>query len=284
MINQLSVFHLEHTEGAPIPKLSHNFKLWKTCLRSLYIGMDDHSHAHFKGVEAYEFLLQIICGLHSPMIGETEIMAQFKAFMAEFPDAITPKISNSLIKDAKKLRTNYLKDYGSQSYGSYTLKSSKSKKHIILYGAGGLVREILPIISGFNGEIVVKCRNPLKSTDLARRFPHIRIENIKEPISYNNSLVVIAAPIESETLNLQINQCFKGSHVLDMRSVKDGPSLVLNPDLTYKTLENIFAEIQSTQKVLELTSHQMKKEIKSLSLKWSKTAQVRPFGWEDLCC
>jgi len=39
------------------------------------------------GAEAYVFLLETICGLNSPMIGETQVLGQFRTFLASLPPA-----------------------------------------------------------------------------------------------------------------------------------------------------------------------------------------------------
>lgn len=278
MINQLQIVHSSNGDQKDIPP---GFTEWKTCLRSIFFGDENLKTTH-SGVDAYEFILQVICGLHSPMIGETEILAQFKKFLETNPDVITHKISHKLIQDAKTLRTKYLKSYGSQSYGSYTLKESKGFDSIVLLGAGSLVQEIVPIIKDFSGKIIIRTRSPEKALPIQKKYPQVNIENEKR--EYSNSLIVIAAPIPSNVLENLIDNQFKDSSVLDMRSIQDGPALALKYHPKYKTLTEIFSEIEATQKVLQLTAKKMKDEIKELSHRWHKQAQVRPFGWEDLCC
>lgn len=280
MINQLQIIHSKHGQDLEVPK---DFTEWKTCLRSIYFGNQSTSVTH-SGVEAYELLLQIICGLHSPMIGETEILSQFKTFIDLNPNLITHKISHKLIQDAKSLRTTYLKGYGSQSYGSYTLKKSKDKDQIVILGAGSLAQEILPIIRDFEGEIIVKTRSPLKSVELSRKFPQVRIESLELNQEFNNALMVVAAPLPTDTLEAIVKQQLNSSLILDMRSTTDGPRLTNTGCSSYQTLTEIFSEIEKTQKVLALAAAKMKSEIKERSLRWHKQTQVRPFGWEDLCC
>jgi len=278
VIDQLQIIHSTPANQKEIPL---GFDQWKTCLRSIYFGEENSQITH-SGVDAYEFILQVICGLHSPMIGETEILAQFKKFLENNPDAITHKISHKLIQDAKTLRTKYLKGYGSQSYGSYTLKESKGFDSIVILGAGSLAQEIVPIIKDFSGEIVIRTRSPEKALPIQEKYPQIIIE--KEKQNYNNALAVIAAPIPSNVLEDLLDNNFTKSSVLDMRSVQDGAPLRLKQETYYKTLTEIFSEIEATQKILLLTAKKMKDEIKVLSNRWHNQVQVRPFGWEDLCC
>lgn len=279
MINDLRITHTNQATQAIMPEVSIH---WKTCLRSIYF----HSSptATHTGTDAYEFLLQVICGLHSPMLGETEILSQFKKFLELNPNAIMPKLSNRLIQDAKKLRTQYLKGYGPQSYGSYTLKSSKDhKKKIIILGAGSLAQEIVPIVKDFPGKVIVKSRNLIKAQATFKRYEQVELQALNQNIPEKDALLVIAAPIESKLLEDMINLQYTNCSILDMRSSHDGPALKLEQAAPYKTLQEIFSDIKETSKMLEATSLKMKREIKELALRWNNQMQIRPFGWEDLC-
>ena len=67
---------------------------WQTCIRQ--IALIDESQLEnvrptlLRGDEiyhedvGYRFLLEVICGLHSPLIGETEVYGQFKNSAAAF--------------------------------------------------------------------------------------------------------------------------------------------------------------------------------------------------------
>ncbi|MBK24903.1 MAG: hypothetical protein CME70_12965 [Halobacteriovorax sp.] len=279
MINQLQILH---TKPEQTIQLEPGYIEWKTCLRSIFFGKNLSSPTH-SGVHAYRFLLEIVCGLHSPLIGETEILCQFKNFIKENPKTITPKISQKIIKDAKYLRTKYLKNYGSQSYGSYALKKSAPHDRIIIFGAGSLAQEILPIIKSSCGEIIIKVRNVAKAIDKFSNYRNIQIESLEKRNQKENALIIIAAPISSEVLESIIHSNYSSSSILDLRSVRDGRALQIEESYQYKTLKEIFSEIEETQKVLHLTSIKMKEEIKELSNKWNKQAIARPFGWEDLC-
>src|SRR5215831_12199098 len=78
----------------------------------------------FRGREAYRFLLEVVCGLNSPIVGETAVMGQFKEFSqhAKFPTtswgAFLRRITSNLMMDAKRIRHDHLQGIGSQSYGS----------------------------------------------------------------------------------------------------------------------------------------------------------------------
>jgi hypothetical protein len=72
------------------------------------------------GEAAYSHLLEVICGLDSPMVGETEVLHQFKVFAADLPGDHNGlrEIGNHLLADARAIRARHLIGLGSRSYGS----------------------------------------------------------------------------------------------------------------------------------------------------------------------
>ena len=102
--------------------------LWSTCLRSLVLGFGecvDHKDDFqiYHGREAYLFCLEVVCGLRSPMIGETEVFGQFKNLIKNHSFEHTYKsqklkiILEDICRDAKQVRQKHLLNLGSQSYG-----------------------------------------------------------------------------------------------------------------------------------------------------------------------
>jgi glutamyl-tRNA reductase len=143
---------------------------WDTCLRTVAIFPEQltaHSALEnsdvFTGETAYEKLLELICGLHSPLIGETEVFGQFKEAVHKFQrdnvsvnEGLSSAFnqafrawSNGLLEDAKQIRKNHLQDIGSQSYGSLVRRELRElgSVSIDILGAGRLVADILPWIT-----------------------------------------------------------------------------------------------------------------------------------------
>ena len=101
MIDQLVILNLRHEARDKMPA-SLNGLEWQTCLRRiLFLNANDNralieaaedqlvppTVEIFRAQEAYRFLLEVICGLNSPIVGETAVMGQFKEFLlqAKFP-------------------------------------------------------------------------------------------------------------------------------------------------------------------------------------------------------
>ena len=84
----MAILHREPGQDSPVGALP----TWRTCLREV-VFLDDapapptadtHDQLLTEG-QAYRLLLEILCGLQSPMTGETQVLGQFKAFLASLP-------------------------------------------------------------------------------------------------------------------------------------------------------------------------------------------------------
>src|ERR1041385_6331828 len=75
-----------HKRGSSLPKLTDSWAQWTTCLRQIAfwhqsLPLPDGSFDVFSGEDAYAFCLEVVCGLRSPLAGETEVMGQFRDFI-----------------------------------------------------------------------------------------------------------------------------------------------------------------------------------------------------------
>ena len=76
---------------------------------------------YLNGAEAYQFILETICGLKSRLVGETEIVSQFKDSFEEYlktdqRDSMLIKVFQKIFMDAKKIRSEHLQKIGLLSY------------------------------------------------------------------------------------------------------------------------------------------------------------------------
>src|SRR4030095_13447358 len=169
---------------------------WKTCLRRiLFLNSNDHramidnierrdlpssTFEVFRGQAAYRFLLEVICGLNSPIVGETAVMGQFKEFLLHAKFSPTPwgtflrDLSTNLLIDAKRIRHDHLQGIGSQSYGSLVRQNVKGLPAVAVLGSGKLAREILPWLIG-KTKVRVFCRNPHRAADILKEYPEIEL-------------------------------------------------------------------------------------------------------------
>jgi glutamyl-tRNA reductase len=143
---------------------SNNFAIFKlkTCQRLLLISYGaapnkfmtfevkpSRRHLVLKGSDAYQYILEVLCGLQSQLLGESEIVNQFKNSLNEY--ALSPVknrnlsiILEKLLKDAKDIRTKYLSHIGQSTYASIAKKIiGKSVKDVLIIGTGHLALDLL---------------------------------------------------------------------------------------------------------------------------------------------
>ena len=84
MLEQLQLLNLSAQEEVN-EKITNQCFVLRTCQRTLVISTSyfpkeiNRAQEVVSGKEAYKLLLEIICGLQSKLVGENEIVGQFKA-------------------------------------------------------------------------------------------------------------------------------------------------------------------------------------------------------------
>ncbi|HEY8270478.1 MAG TPA: hypothetical protein VIG33_06280 [Pseudobdellovibrionaceae bacterium] len=268
--------------------------VWKTCLRQIAFlpeGSDlpwEEGDEIYSGAEAFAFLLEIICGLKSPIVGETEIFGQFKNFTSkalESKNAMTLQLRGffqSLIQMAKSLRTEHLVGLGSQGYGSLVRKLSKNDPAVTLLGSGQLVEEILPWLSKEKALQVV-CRHPEKAQRFKEKYSTLKIDSLDgTPELY--ACLVVAAPLTDEELLRWLNS-HQASHpvgkILDLRGELERPELF--HEYQFIGLKDVFRNIEENKKDLSQRVITLKDLVRQRAQDYFERCLHRPFGWEDLC-
>lgn len=261
-----------------------NVPTWTTCLRQIaflknwqleeskdFLDLQDEV---LEGYQALQFLIQVVCGLQSSLLGETEVHGQFKKFIADNPEL--KNLGEAILVAAKKIRTEHLSDLGSQSYGSYIRKKIANGQSVSIIGAGMLVQEILPWLKKVE-RVDLHVRSVEKAKKLKKQFPFIQIKTMDDPIV--SSYVVIAAPVENAVIEnlMQTNtKC-----IFDLRG---GQSLdISNHNWRYEPLAVIMEQIQKTQVILKSKLIAADEDIGLASSLILKKLWLRPGGWEDLC-
>lgn len=167
----------------PENELSGPTFLLKTCQRTMVLTYDRHpftsselsSHVLLSGQEAYLFLLETICGLKSKLIGENEIVGQFKEAyqiysQATIKDTKLLLILEKLFKDAKDIRTQYLIGISQKTYASLTRRRLIQKaraEHIVVVGSGSLAEDLINQFKK-KATISICARNTARVQELVR--------------------------------------------------------------------------------------------------------------------
>ncbi|WP_413290165.1 hypothetical protein [Bdellovibrio sp. HCB337] len=288
-MDDISLLHRRHHKG--FQGLSDQSLVWKTCLRQIAFLPENAVEIPFeegdeiyKGKDAFAFLLEIICGLRSPIVGETEIFGQFKNFTTEAlekQDAMTLQLRGffqALIQTAKSVRAEYLVGLGSQGYGSLVRKLSKNDKAVTLLGSGQLVEEILPWVAKEKALQVV-CRKPIKAARFSEKYSNLKIDALAT-VQDVYSCVVVAAPLSDEEL-LQWLKTQSVHKVLDLRGELEKPELF--KDYQFIGLKDVFKSIEENKKDLSQRVQTLKGVVQSRAQEYFERSLYRPYGWEDLC-
>ena len=230
MMNNLVIVNLRPNGTEVLPAGPTNLQ-WQTCLRRVVFlhesepltFADKPGTEIYYGREAYQFLLEVICGLHSPLVGENAVMGQFRTFRntAEFPNTewgnFLRKMTTDVLVDARQVRHRHLQGLGSQSYGSLIRKHLKGQSSVAVLGSGSLAREILPWLT----EARVFYRNWQNAQDLQVEHPSIQLEQLRTADAgwkSETASLVIAAPIDSAAINEWLAlQSVNFSLILDLR-------------------------------------------------------------------
>lgn len=181
MLNGLKLWNFS-SGTHPDQKMHGTSFMLKTCQRTLVLAFNDHPfeddslpvHTLYSGDEAYLFLLETICGLKSKLIGENEIVSQFKAAyqiygQSTLKDTKLLHILEKLFKDAKDIRTQYLIGISQKTYASLTRKHliQKAKaEHIVVIGSGALAEDLINQFKK-KAQVSICARNHARATELA---------------------------------------------------------------------------------------------------------------------
>jgi glutamyl-tRNA reductase len=276
----------------------------QTCLRRiLFLNSNDHhaliesaedgqlippSVEVFRGAQAYRFLLEVVCGLNSPIVGETAVMGQFKEFLLHAKTPKTPwgsflrDLNTNLLIDAKRIRHAYLQNLGSQSYGSLVRQNVKGLPSVAVLGAGKLAREILPWLIG-KTKVRIFCRNPHRAADILSEYPEVELLQYSASDAGWNEReagLVIAAPLKAaEVQHWASLQDAHFSTCLDLRGEAESDPVAM-PVIK---LHELFEALRSERQRLAGQVEAARGEINQLVQRQTQQAQFRPFGWEDLC-
>lgn len=302
MLNELVILHTRRVPGVVLTTYPMGME-WGTCLRQLQFchtaeyrlvrGGVGRETEVYQGEAAYQFLLEVVCGLHSPIQGETEVMGQFREFCAEapFPETMwgyyLRQMAQDLLTDAKRIRHLHLRNLGSQSYGSLAARYFRSVPSMSVLGAGKLVREMLPWLIGKpveKGSVTVFNRTRSTLDDLQAEFPAIRVAQLEEEVagSVSGGGLVIAAPLSSAEIRRWVER--RGADftkTIDLRGESAEDPVELPGEVL--DLHRFFRLLEEERSRARHLSTRAREEIRACADQHLRQMQCRPFGWEDLC-
>lgn len=309
MSHGLNVYHFVKNEGQKDFDLlaslnldllnNHNIICFETCLRKIWISNldlsvhSDDPNSFFKTSsytpsdlnleamndnQAYHFLLEVLCGLKSPVIGETEVFGQFKNQVLKTLKSNHPlfKVMTSLVADTKSIRSKHLTNLGSSSYGSLARKYLAGFKSLDILGAGQFVQSLKPWIEKLDIHTHVYTRGPEKYLEVFKNSKwSLNIMSEFSPfLSEKPKALFICAPIELNSYDLSAYDL-----VMDFRDVS---TLNQIEHKNLKVLAEIFQEIQKDNLLAEQKKTEALSSVSEASQNYFASMNHRPFGWDDL--
>jgi glutamyl-tRNA reductase len=266
--------------------------VWRTCLRQVTFADDvedlaeiDQSQPLVEG-DAYRTLLEILCGLQSPMLGETQVLGQFKTFLASLggDQAWLNRLGQRLLTDAREIRTRHLQGLGSRSYGSAVRRYLAGCEHAVLIGTGKLAQEVLPFMSDDGRTVEQWGRGPegrASSADSGQVTYCLLDEVGARPVSTRPAALIVAAPVTSDVVDRVAAQYTGLQCVVDLRGELDSAPLHVAAPVV--TLQDLFARMMAANGSALHQVDAARAEILSRSRRFELRDELRPFGWHDLC-
>jgi glutamyl-tRNA reductase len=263
--------------------------IWRTCLREVAFADDLGDDSALSGPrfvegDAYRLLLEILCGLRSPMVGETQVMGQFKTFLSALDreHAWINRVGQRLLTDAREVRTRHLQGLGSRSYGSAIRRHLTGCEQAVLIGTGKLAQEVLPFLAGTAIHVDQWGRSHEAAVTGCDTVVYRTLDHLADaPASAAPAVLVIAAPVSSQMVARVAAHYPSVRRIIDLRAdLGDGPLDVAAPVVS---LQNLFDEMQTSQASAAPQLEAARTEIAWRSRQYELRDETRPFGWEDLC-
>lgn len=228
--------------------------------------------------QAYRFLLEVACGLQSPILGETEVFGQFREFADQWSEQ-SPFFQN-LYADVKNVRQTHLSHLGSQSYGSWVRKQVSGGRPVHIIGTGQLAQEVFVWLRKQNSNIYFYSRDPERATSrLAKTVgAPVSVRDFSGAHSLEESVVVVAAPVSAQLVQNWMGK--QRPHLLiDLREESNTNRI----SHAHFSLQDVFSEIEKGRQNAGEKISQARQMIEEIVTKRFRSQTIRPFGWDDLC-
>ena len=251
---------------------------FRTCLRDVvFLDGDETSvtpraerETPLENGDAYTRLVEIVCGLRSPLAGETQVQGQFKAFL----DALEPQacgwlrgIGRQVLTDARVIRERHLRGLGSRTYGSAVRRHTRDCAHIALIGAGALAREIDTYVA---------------DTHTIDRWSRTELADAGDTrCASEATALIVAAPVDSCTI-ARVARRYPNLHrIIDLRA--DAERTTVDAAAPVVTLSDIFRNTSGPDDAESPPVREARRMARQCGRRFDTREELHPFGWDDLC-
>lgn len=290
---------------------AQSFLMWETCRRQIFFSEDGRlqdpglsemlsgPESHFayelyRGLDAEEFLVEVLCGLKSPLVGETEVFGQFRNWWqnlqdGDFKNKFSPRIQQ-IYSIVKKVREEALCGMGSQSYGSLLRKKISERFSrpgqlpvIDFIGGGQLVEEMVPWIQKkWSYRIWGRTPDKILRTSYGAGATAV-LPLMDGHVPALSPIVVVAAPLSHYELHRWFARQPAGMKftVYDFRH--DSAAFIPPANLAaYAHLDHFTTEVEGQKQEIQSHIGRAYSRIESWKEEENSRVQIRPFGWDDL--
>lgn len=277
---RLTVIHRPRVAGAPALAGT----VWSTCLREVAFvpdtGVETPSPV-VTGEDAYALILEIVCGLRSPLIGETEVQAQFKQFLASLDPELHAglrRVGQRVLGDAKAIRHAYLQGLGTGGYGRLALGRVGGSRLAII-GAGALAQDILGHCEAGRA-IDLWHRRDTDDLRIAAATCNLLLIDDADSVERrgDRTSLIVAAPVAADVLDRVAARYLRLIDVVDLRA--NDELTEFNRPVPRTTLTDLLADAHQ-EHLQPVASARV--AIRERARNFGERRELRPFGWDDLC-
>lgn len=248
---------------------------FRTCVRDV-LFVDDDADTDLPVLEdgeAYTRLLEIVCGLHSPMAGETQVQGQFKTFLDSLGSPAHKwlrRLGQQVLTDAREIRETHLRGLGSRTYGSAVRRHAQESARVAIIGAGALAHEVHAYVAETHA-VDVWTR---------ARLQELRLNPRSTPAALDATTLVVAAPVDANVIAGVAAVYPALRRVIDLRAADEVTPLPTG--IPAQTLTDVFADTQNTEASSAKIAAARAAAVRC-GRRFDAREELHPFGWEDLC-
>jgi len=289
-MNNWTILHRKNLKHPLSVGENKSLAVWSTCQREIGFywsedWVDDYAEGDdiYIGFSGLQFLTEVISGLHSELIGETEVQGQFKVFieseLSKIPQfsVIKPWLQKVLTL-VKNVRAEFFCGTGVSSYGGLARQFLNDEKSVHMFGNGSLVEGMMPWLEQSNVQIYA--RNPKAVGTKFEKFKNVQLCSYTQAQRLYGALI-IAAPLKAVDIkkylrshNLSLVLDFRGESAFDPIII-DGVKVISLHEMWTMLEEAKVEKAQQKEKALKWILNQIEQ--------LEAHSKVRPFGWDDLC-